>query len=289
MMDKSDSIAKIASAIAKAQAEMENAAKDTKNPFFKSTYADLKSVTGVIKAATSKNGLSFIQVCHESENGVKVETVILHESGEFISCGVLSVPAAKQDPQGYGSALTYARRYSLSAAFGVAPEDDDGNAATKAIQDKELDKAAEDKQKLFEEEKNKAHENEAAILEGVFAKIGMLDNIPHLDNYEKVLRGTTTAKNAVSHEHYNLFAKLNPGDKKALETRISARREIIRDSLPKGVDTAAMFDLAGKKAITKEEIRSQLKEAYNHDDLTHITVDEMDAIMTWLGGLPDAV
>jgi hypothetical protein len=59
-----------------------------------------------------------------------VETVFVHESGEVIDCGLLHVPASKQDPQGYGSALTYARRYSLLAATGLAPEDDDGNHAT---------------------------------------------------------------------------------------------------------------------------------------------------------------
>jgi hypothetical protein len=63
---------------------------------------------------------------------VIVETVFVHESGETFSAGKLHVPAAKQDPQGYGSALTYARRYSLMAACGIAPEDDDGNAATKS-------------------------------------------------------------------------------------------------------------------------------------------------------------
>lgn len=68
-------------------------------------------------------------------NGVIVETMFIHESGETLSCGSLHVPAAKQDPQGYGSALTYARRYSLMAACGIAPEDDDGNAGSKAKQD----------------------------------------------------------------------------------------------------------------------------------------------------------
>jgi len=62
---------------------------------------------------------------------VTVETVFIHESGESIECGKLHVPAAKQDPQGYGSALTYARRYSLMAACGIAPEDDDGNSASR--------------------------------------------------------------------------------------------------------------------------------------------------------------
>ena len=77
------------------------------------------------------NGIALIQKCYDCANGVMVETMFVHESGEMLECGILHVPASKQDPQGYGSALTYARRYSLMAACGIAPEDDDGNAASK--------------------------------------------------------------------------------------------------------------------------------------------------------------
>ena len=130
-MESSTSIKELAAALAKAQAVMENASKDKANPFFKSRYADLESVVGVIRPALEKNGLSFIQACHDWDIGAKVETIIMHESGEWLSCGTISVPATKADAQGFGSALTYARRYGLSAAFGVATEDDDGNAASK--------------------------------------------------------------------------------------------------------------------------------------------------------------
>jgi hypothetical protein len=87
-------------------------------------------VEAVIDALGS-NGIFLSQPCHESDTGVIVETIFLHESGESFSAGKLHVPASKQDPQGYGSALTYARRYSLMAACGIAPEDDDGNAGSK--------------------------------------------------------------------------------------------------------------------------------------------------------------
>lgn len=130
-MKSSESVKELAAALAKAQASMENASKDTANPFFKSKYANLESVVGVIRPAIEKHGLSFVQVCHDWDAGAKVETIILHESGEWLSCGVMAAPATKADAQGFGSALTYARRYSLSAAFGVATEDDDGNAASK--------------------------------------------------------------------------------------------------------------------------------------------------------------
>jgi hypothetical protein len=106
--------------------------RDSANPFFKSKYADLSSVVEAIREPLSANGLSYVQVVHDAESSAKVETLILHSSGEWLSCGAVSVPVAKADAQGFGSAMTYARRYSLSAAFGVAPEDDDGNAASKA-------------------------------------------------------------------------------------------------------------------------------------------------------------
>ena len=80
------------------------------------------------------NGIALIQKCYDCANGVMVETMFVHESGEMLECGILHVPASKQDPQGYGSALTYARRYSLMAACGIAPEDDDGNAASKKVE-----------------------------------------------------------------------------------------------------------------------------------------------------------
>jgi hypothetical protein len=131
-MNSSQSIASLAAALVKAQAKIEGATKDKTNPHFKSKYADLSSVVEAIKKPATDNGLTWTQVMHDAENAARCETIIIHNSGEWLSCGVISVPVSKQDAQGYGSALTYARRYSLSAAFGVAPEDDDGNAASAA-------------------------------------------------------------------------------------------------------------------------------------------------------------
>jgi len=122
----------ISAAFVKAQKEFGVLLKDSNNPFFKSKYADLSSCVNTVLTALNNNGIGLIQNCHESDNGVIVETIFLHETGEQISCGKLHVPAIKQDPQMYGSALTYARRYSLMAACGIAPEDDDGNAASRA-------------------------------------------------------------------------------------------------------------------------------------------------------------
>lgn len=119
-------------AMSAASAEIEGAQKDSNNPHFKTKYADLSSVVAAIKPALTKQGLWFRQVCHERDKGVCVETYACHKSGEEISFGSLYVPASKQDAQGFGSALTYCRRYSLMTAFGVCPEDDDGNAAVAA-------------------------------------------------------------------------------------------------------------------------------------------------------------
>jgi hypothetical protein len=118
-------------ALVQAQSEISAAVKDSTNPHFKSKYADLSSVVSAIKPALSKHGLGFVQVFREASGGVIIETIIIHESGEQFPCGPLFVPASKQDAQGYGSAITYTRRYSLQTAVGLPSEDDDGNGASK--------------------------------------------------------------------------------------------------------------------------------------------------------------
>jgi hypothetical protein len=121
----------IATALVKAQRAFGPALKSSTNPHFRSKYADLSACVEAVIEGLNGAGIALIQRTSMDDTGVTVETVFVHESGEMMECGKLHVPAAKQDPQGYGSALTYARRYSLMAACGIAPEDDDGNAATK--------------------------------------------------------------------------------------------------------------------------------------------------------------
>lgn len=121
----------IASALVKSQRAFGPALKTNTNPAFRSKYADLSACVEAVIDALNANGIALVQQTHECDNGVMVETVFVHESGETLSSGKLHVPATKHDAQGYGSALTYARRYSLMAACGIAPEDDDGNAASK--------------------------------------------------------------------------------------------------------------------------------------------------------------
>ena len=119
----------ISAAFVKAQKEFGPALKSSTNPHFKSKYADLAACIESVIDGLNNNGIALVQINHEHDAGIVVETVFIHESGERMSNGRLFVPATKNDAQGYGSALTYARRYSLMAACGIAPEDDDGNAA----------------------------------------------------------------------------------------------------------------------------------------------------------------
>jgi len=122
----------IATALVKAQKAFAPALKTATNPHFRSKYADLAACIEAVVDALNANGIALIQRTHDSDNGVAIETLFVHESGETISGGIFHVPAAKQDPQGYGSALTYARRYSLMSACGIAPEDDDAESAVKS-------------------------------------------------------------------------------------------------------------------------------------------------------------
>lgn len=118
----------LVSALAKALPELESAKKNKANPAFKSKYADLAAVIEAI-GPIREHGLWYRQHVHESADGVMIETLYIHDSGEQLSAGTLFMPAVKRDAQGFGSALSYARRYSLQTAFGLATEDDDGSAA----------------------------------------------------------------------------------------------------------------------------------------------------------------
>jgi hypothetical protein len=119
-------MSEIYKALSKAQSKMKGAVKDSTNPHFRSRYADLESVIDAIKAPFAECGLSYFQCV--SEDGLRLITTIAHESGETIS-GSVPLIIGKQDMQGVGSAITYARRYGLAALAGVSQTDDDGNAA----------------------------------------------------------------------------------------------------------------------------------------------------------------
>jgi hypothetical protein len=129
----------IYAAFVKAQRGFAPALKTSTNPHFKSKYVQLAGCIEAVVDALNAEGIALIQRTFEDSTGVTVETVFIHESGEMLECGKLHVPASKQDPQGFGSALTYARRYSLMAAAGIAGEDDDGNAGSRRTEVKTPD------------------------------------------------------------------------------------------------------------------------------------------------------
>lgn len=123
------SLGKLAEALAKAQGAMKPAVKDSINPHFRSNYADLAACWAAIREPLSSNGLAVIQNVSSDQTGVTVETMLVHTSGEHIQSRCW-LPVAAKTPQAYGSAITYARRYSLAALVGLSAEDDDGNAAS---------------------------------------------------------------------------------------------------------------------------------------------------------------
>jgi len=126
---RSPAIGKLASALAKAQAQMTHAAKDNVNPHFKSSYADLASVWEACRRALTSNELTVLQPVRADGTRVTVTTLLAHSSGEFVS-EALTLTALQNTPQAIGSTITYGRRYGLSAMVGVAPDDDDGQAAS---------------------------------------------------------------------------------------------------------------------------------------------------------------
>lgn len=129
-MKTSENIEKISAALVAAQAVMLPLIKDSNNPFFKSKYADLHAVTEACYPALQANGICVIQSAESlGELGICIKTRLQHSSGQFIETDC-AIPPAGQDPQKYGSAVTYGRRYGLQAAVGLAPTDDDAEAAT---------------------------------------------------------------------------------------------------------------------------------------------------------------
>jgi ERF superfamily protein len=128
-MKTSEHVNELFAALSKAQGEIRGAVKDSANPFFKSSYADLASVWEACREPLAKHGLCVVQFPRSDGPTVVVETRIGHSSGQWLE-GELTAHAKDDGPQAIGSAITYLRRYSLQSVTGVAPEDDDGEAAT---------------------------------------------------------------------------------------------------------------------------------------------------------------
>lgn len=162
----SDTITKITPALIKAQGEFAPAVKAKVNPHFKSKYVPLDVVIDAIAEPLRNNGIAILQQTDIQDARTVLVTRLIHESGEWIA-GRYPVHPVKADPQGEGSALTYARRYALMALVGIAPEDDDGNAAVKAAEKT----AAEDKGKADTLRDSLAKAGDRAALDQVAARI----------------------------------------------------------------------------------------------------------------------
>lgn len=130
MFQKSETIKELAEALLKAQKEISKAYKTATNPFFKSSYADLTSVISAVKEPLNENGITFLQAIDATEGGQPViETILLHESGQYLSSRTPVFCSKPNDPQAFGSGVTYSKRYALQAMMGLPTTDDDGEKA----------------------------------------------------------------------------------------------------------------------------------------------------------------
>lgn len=170
-MRHSESIAKLAAALVKAQAEAENALKNATNPHFKSDYANLEAVLDVAKPALSANGLALIQVPGYENGHATLESRLVHESGEWIE-GTSGAPLQKGDPQGIGSATSYLRRYATAAIMCITQEDDDGQG----MRGKAVEYVSEFQAKELRERIKKAGADEGKFL--LFMRASEVERIP---------------------------------------------------------------------------------------------------------------
>lgn len=178
-MKKSESIIEIAKALIKFQNEVENPKNTAKNPMFNSKYAPLETVINTVKPILAKHGLSFIQSTGSEGESIIVTTMLIHESGEYLESAPLILPAHQArkgggkefNAQGAGSAITYARRYSLSAMLGIASEsDDDGNGASQ----KDGNGQVQPKQQNSNNSSSKASEKQLKMIHAKIAHISAL-------------------------------------------------------------------------------------------------------------------
>jgi len=174
-MNTSQTITKIAAALVQAQSEMGNATKDAINPFFKKTYADLNAIREAVLPVLNRNGICAIQPTIVIDGCDFVETILLHNSGEFISSLTRIVVDKVNDAQRHGSGLSYARRYALQSIVNIGAEDDDANKAVAPQQVKEKKEIAK------ETIKNQEEINHAV------AKLPLLTTVDELKEFKKIL------------------------------------------------------------------------------------------------------
>lgn len=187
-MNQSNEIDQIAAAIAKAQASMGSATKNSSgqvrgNRNYK--YADLAAIVDTYRQPFAEQGLSVVQRPQPSDTGVRIQTMILHTSGQWIADDGLYMPADQNNPQAYGSAMTYARRYGISALVGIVTDDDDGKAATDAANAKQQPLTDEHRQHIINLAQQAGDDLDTAT-----RKAGMLKTVGH---YERSVQKLETA------------------------------------------------------------------------------------------------
>jgi len=202
---------KLIGALIKAQSEMTFASNTGTNPHFKSGYAPLETVIDAVKNPLNDNGIFYLQKVYLAEGGQCVETEF-HGHGGVIKAGRVYVPADKQTPQGYGSALTYAKRYSLITACGLPSEDDDGNSAESNYKAKPKAKPkAEPKQ-------NKQDDSEANVLyEALSMGVSGSSSMESLKENWKANQDAIKKLENSNLDVYNKLIKLKDDKKKELE------------------------------------------------------------------------
>ena len=160
-MTKSESITKISAALLVAQKNIGAAVKGSENPFFKKKYADLGAIMEACKDPLNENGITVLQPIGSDESGVYVETILLHESGEFISSNLRISVKSQNDPQAQGSAISYAKRYALQSMVFIPSEDDDAEKAKEQPKGKDVPEPSFDDIKVCN-----AHEAPITMLKG---------------------------------------------------------------------------------------------------------------------------
>jgi hypothetical protein len=180
MVEQSQTVSKLFAAVVSAGGELRNPPKDSVNPHFKSRYADLATVLDTVRPVLAKYKLAVVQLPTELEGGPGLATTLVHESGEWMRSTVRLYPG-KTDPQGIGSALTYARRYGLQAALGIAADDDDdGQAGSRPAQQqhKQQQPPANVVNMILKDIQNAMN---TAALDAIAAKIGKTDGLTDQD------------------------------------------------------------------------------------------------------------
>ena len=131
MITQTEQINNLASALLKAQKDIGSALKKADNPYFKSKYADLGAVIEAVKGPLNDHGITFLQAvdCHEIGDHAVIDTILLHESGQYLSTRTPIFCSKPNDPQAFGSGISYSKRYALQALLGLPTEDDDGEKA----------------------------------------------------------------------------------------------------------------------------------------------------------------